>query len=392
MAVSTSAPGIPVFGPQFLVSGNVPSVQLTLEHDALPVRPTKHNDNSRDLLKRVQKEDSSVGKKRKGRLSRSTPGSRERTAADKVLLQKGIILSERPRRDSLPLFRSSSPMRGVPESFQGASKLSTIGGRALSNSPQLRTGVRPELVNNLLGREEGRKGEAISHSLDALHNLKTFSNSAPEQLDKLNNKSDSVDVASSPDSGYANTPDTGLHMLSPNSRSRSVSSENSSTVEDAPARRISPSSGLWSGHESTLEYVMEEGTFREESKEEREEESDKRESSSSDEGSGSDTHNHSSSPCERSPDGTLTPELSSTPENSLSEQLSPVVDLGPKYFHPQEDVLIHVNPRRPQKMGPGNSSTLAGHRIQEPALGHGKKGRRSRPRALTASGTKGEPL
>lgn len=373
MAVSTSSSSAPVSGPQFLVSGGpkIPSVQLTLEHNALPVQPARHSDSSRDLLKRVQKEDTDGSKKKRGR-SRKTPGSRDLSSADKVLLQKGIILTERPRQSSLPLIRPSSPMPSLLEFSQGALNLSTAERRTVSTSPQA---AKPVSVYDLV------TGAEADHPLNTFLNLATGSNSPSEQFDQLN-RLNLVEVASSPDSGYGNTPDTGLHTLSPNSRSRSVSSETSGTMEDVSMRRTSPSSGLWSGHESTLEYVMEEETFRERSKEEGEE---KRESS--DEGSASDNHDHSSSPCEHSPDDTLTPELSSTPETSAPEQLASV-EPGSNYFHPQDDVLIHTTPRRLQRTGLGYS-TLLGSRSREQVSDQGKKGR---PRANTSIDSKGENM
>ena len=71
----------------------------------------------------------------------------------------------------------------------------------------------------------------------------------------------STDRPGSPDSGYGNTPENAaaikLGLLSPNSRSRSCSSEASSTADNGD-RRASPGSGHWSGHESALGLVAEE--------------------------------------------------------------------------------------------------------------------------------------
>lgn len=70
------------------------------------------------------------------------------------------------------------------------------------------------------------------------------------------------DRSGSPDSGYGRTPDNpNLGALSPNSRSRSCSSEASTATpdsSDASGRRHSPLSGHWSSHESALALVAEE--------------------------------------------------------------------------------------------------------------------------------------
>ena len=179
-----------------------------------------------EVLKREDKEEQDY-RPRRGALLRSRGLSLQHSQSteEEALVQKSTLLSTVKRK-------SSSPSSSAASSSYSTAHSSRSSGQYNGDM----------YVNDNLSQQS-------LQSLHAVLNIPTSRSAQP------------TDRPGSPDSGYGNTPENAaaikLGLLSPNSRSRSCSSEASSTADNGD-RRASPGSGHWSGHESALGLVAEE--------------------------------------------------------------------------------------------------------------------------------------
>ncbi len=239
-ATSTTNPPNILYGYSCKTSAQIFKPELA---QAGIISVSRSSTSARESLQSVQREDD------EGRTSKRKEITASFENADRDLLQKGVLLPSSGNNNTTPSY------------------LRTHG----SSLPNV------ELVSVLQNARNGHPRE--HHQL--LHATRSRNIDPPPSLHAVQMRREGP---SSPDSGYGNTPEGVMrtNLLSPSSRSRSSSSETTTTSSDDTGsfRRTPTSSGvpssLWSGHESTLEFVAE-GDDEEESK-------DKETSSNSDEG------------------------------------------------------------------------------------------------------------
>ena len=207
-------------------------VELSLKSNATGERADSigRPADAREVLKVLKREDEEQDfRPRHGALLKSRGLSLQsqlsQSTEEEALVQKSTLLSTAKRKYSSPSSSAASSSYSTAHS---------------SRSSEQYNGDM--YVNDNLTQQ----------SLQSLHAVLNIPSSRSVQ---------STDRPGSPDSGYGNTPENAaaikLGLLSPNSRSRSCSSEASSTADNGD-RRASPGSGHWSGHESALGLVAEE--------------------------------------------------------------------------------------------------------------------------------------
>ena len=323
MSLDNSSPNL-----HFVFGGNekkssIPMSSATAQPDVVVSKNT--STSARDVLMQLQK-DNEEGETRKSR--RRTLQSTD-SQVDHTLLEKGIVLRNDPLVHGKP--HPYSELRTKNKDFVRSNK---------------DTGYFP-LVDHISHIEQNGLFDNLAQ--ESILSLRSVLHMPTDpSLLKL-------DASSSPDSGYGNTPDIGIKLstLSPNSRSRSSSSETTATSSDDTIsnRRTPMSSGvpssLWSGHESVLEFVAEE---RREDEDEEEEEEEEQEDET-----GEQRENDKMTSNIREEDNILPyimpPSLLSHDNTTLytnpvsMETNFPPNELDP-FYHPNEDVLIKVTKRR----------------------------------------------
>ncbi len=304
MATSTGASNPPMF----LYRNNIKNVAQISKPDtqANIVMVSRNVTTAKESLESVQREDEG-----------NTPFKRTSFEnADRNLLQKGVLLSDQHKKKlPLPAEHFSSSYSDIQSS--NVNIVQNGGAGHLNGQLQYVGGacnLNPTLVS--FGQREG---------------------------------------PSSPDSGYGNTPDGGMkgNLLSPSSRSRSSSSETTATTstdETNSTRRTPVSSGvpssLWSGHESTLEFVAEG-----DGEEEEEDYGKGKETSSNSDDEGSEPyypHKVSSPEPDSSILGPL-PNIKRHPlehNDSCGSLLSSNDSCTDSYFNPDDHTLVKVGKRK----------------------------------------------
>lgn len=282
-----------------------PSVQLSAlgstagETAESAVRPGEAREVLENL-KREDEEEQSGYRARRGALllsdskhSSLQPKS-DQTADERRLLQKGIVF---PRLDNSSQVMPSSSS----STFTSSSSFSTNRSKDQYNGDMY-------VNDNITHQSLLSLNAVLSIPTDRSHRLS--------------------DRAGSPDSGYGNTPENALKLglLSPNSRSRSCSSEASCTTADSSDRRTSPGSGHWSGHESALGLVAEE---------------ESRVSSDVDRSREANSHKDIAS----AGDGTEQLPLLLNSQHTSHSNTDPSPDDRHQIYHSEDDILLHMPSR-----------------------------------------------
>ena len=357
MASSTDRSVSPSQTSPFVFGGaRRPSVQLSLlgSSEGNRADSTSQGEDAREVLKNLKKEDEQVqrrGKKGAFRRRGSLQSKYEFTVEDKALLQKGIL----PAQD-----RNSATSSSFMDSLQAHPPHLPHPPRSSSAEPDKFDGEM--YVNDKFAQQS-------LLSLNAVLNIPTTA---------TGHMTRGGECPGSPDSGYGNTPDnTALKLgaLSPNSRSRSCSSEASTATADSSdtaGRRTSPNSGHWSGHEPALRLVAEE---------------EGRGDSACGAGGGDNfqTREVSREVLAASPQ----------PRNGDARPGDiPSAEDSPQFYLPGEDILLHIPSRTPR-----SATTQPQHRselkyqssvdmgsVTQRRVGEGLRWRRGRLRTQTSAG------
>ena len=295
-ATSTTNPGPNImYGYSLKTSAQISKPELA---QAGIISVSRSSTSARESLQSVQREDD------EGRTSKRKDVAASFENAGRDLLQKGILLPSSGNNNVTPSYLRTH-------------------GSSLPNA---------ELVSVL---ENSRNGHPREHH-QLLHATRSRNIDPPPSLHSVQMRREGP---SSPDSGYGNTPESVMrtNLLSPSSRSGSSSSETTTTSSDDTGsfRRTPTSSGvpssLWSGHESTLEFVAEdEEDFKE-----------KETSSNSDEGN--DFYPTKTSP---DPDSSIVGPLPNIghPDRFMNgDQNSPS---DQSYFTPDDNTIVQVTKRK----------------------------------------------
>ena len=344
-----------------------PSVQLSLLGSTEGDRAdsTSQGEDAREVLKSLKREDEQEQKrgKRAAHRRRASPQSKyELTVEDKTLLQKGILPAQERNSTASSSFSNTSQACPSPPP-----------------PPPSTSSAEPERFDGEMYVNDKFTHQSLL-SLNAVLNIPTTATSHMTRAREL---------PGSPDSGYGNTPEnTALKLgaLSPNSRSRSCSSETSTAdSSDTAGRRISPSSGHWSGHEPALGLVAEEEGRGE----------SMCEGGEGGRGGGS----HFPDTQGREVDSEVLADSPQPYNGDACPYHLPSAEDSPQIYLPGEDILLHIPSRTPR-----SSTVPAQHRSQvkhqssveigpvsHKRLGEGSRWRRSRLRSNSSAG-KGECL
>ena len=315
--------------PSFLYGSSIKSsVQVgQAEAEAESVSMTKENTSAKESLLFIQRDVQDLDPKGRSSSRKDLYSTHEN--ADPSLLRKGILMNH--SKPCTP-FRPSEEIK--KEATPGDLKL--LG-----------------LIQNNIGCENSA-GNLVLVAHD------NSSSVEPSLLPFIQREG-----PGSPDSGYGNTPEVGFrpNLTFPSSRSRSSSSETNATSNDdtTSTRRTPNSSGvpssLWSGHESTLEFVTEEEGNMEEDTEDK----TRGISSNSEEEGNNCPQDFPSEDPQTSILGPL-PTFNLDPSNDYhSINGSQGSDANNPYFHPDESTLIRVAKRKGITHSTSMENEIKGH-------------------------------